>query len=192
MYCQKCGHEATGGDFCQNCGTILNETERTKYAGFWIRLVASMIDGIIIGIPIFIIALMLGVFSLFSTGEISNFESSYDSYSGDEYYEQSMTEFDVTMLIIQVVVWVLSIVIGILYYAGMHASKWQGTLGKMIVGIKVTDLNGQRISFLRALGRYFATILSSILYIGYIIAAFTEKKQSLHDFVAKTVVVYKR
>lgn len=192
MYCQKCGHEATSGDFCQNCGAMLNETGHTKYAGFWIRFVACVMDGIIVGIPIFIIALMLGVFSLFSTGEISDFDSSYDSYSGDEYYEQSMNEFDVTMLIIEVVIWVLSIVIGILYYAGMHASKWQGTLGKMIVGIKVTDLNGQRISFLRALGRYFATILSSILYIGYIIAAFTEKKQSLHDFIAKTVVVYKR
>lgn len=189
MYCQQCGHEAMSGDFCQNCGTRLNEIGHTKYAGFWIRLVASMIDGIIIGIPITIIAFILGIFSVFSTLESSSFDS---SYSGDYYYEESMAGMDAAIIVTQLIIMVLSLVIGVLYYAGMHASKWQGTLGKIIVGIKVTDLNGQRISFLRALGRYFATILSSILYIGYIIAAFTEKKQSLHDFVAKTVVVYKR
>ena len=62
----------------------------------------------------------------------------------------------------------------------------------MLMGIKVTDMQGKRITFARASGRFFAKILSkSILYIGFIMAAFTEKKQGLHDVLAKTLVVNK-
>jgi uncharacterized RDD family membrane protein YckC len=62
----------------------------------------------------------------------------------------------------------------------------------MAIGIKVTDLNGNRISFGRATGRYFAKILSGmILMIGYIMAGFTEKKQALHDMIASCLVVMK-
>ena len=126
----------------------------------------------------FIIASIVGVFSFFSTYETS---SEYSS------------AYDETFMIIDIFIYIAAFMFSTMYYAGMHASKWQGTLGKIIVGIKVTDLNGQRISFARALGRYFATILSgSILYIGYIMAAFTQKKQSLHDVIARTMVVYKK
>ncbi|WP_446728107.1 RDD family protein [Peribacillus sp. TH14] len=56
----------------------------------------------------------------------------------------------------------------------------------------MTDLNGGRIGFGRATGRYFATIISGmIFYIGYIMAGFTSKKQALHDMIAGTVVVKK-
>jgi uncharacterized RDD family membrane protein YckC len=59
----------------------------------------------------------------------------------------------------------------------------------MIFGLKVTDLNGQRISFERATGRHFAKWLSSlILFIGYIMAGFSERKQALHDLLAGTLV----
>ena len=79
-----------------------------------------------------------------------------------------------------------------LYYAGMESSSSQATIGKMLMGIKVTDMQGKRITFARASGRFFAKILSkSILYIGFIMAAFTEKKQGLHDVLAKTLVVNK-
>ena len=72
----------------------------------------------------------------------------------------------------------------------MQSSSRQATLGKMALGIKVTSLDGERISFLRATGRYFATILSSLLLmIGYIMAAFTQRKQALHDMIASTLVV---
>jgi uncharacterized RDD family membrane protein YckC len=58
------------------------------------------------------------------------------------------------------------------------------------MGLVVTDMNGNRISFLRATGRYFAKILSAlILLIGYIIAAFTARKQALHDMLASTLVL---
>ena len=78
------------------------------------------------------------------------------------------------------------------YYAGFHASRGGATLGKMAVGIKVVRGNGERISFLRAFCRYLATIVSSlILMIGFIMAAFTERKQALHDMMCDTLVVDK-
>ena len=80
-----------------------------------------------------------------------------------------------------------------LYFALMESSKNQATLGKMALGLRVTDLNGNRISFGKATGRYFGKILSSMtLLIGYIMAAFTAKKQALHDFVAGTLVLSKQ
>jgi uncharacterized RDD family membrane protein YckC len=85
---------------------------------------------------------------------------------------------------------VLSSAIGWLYFALMESSSRQATLGKMALGIRVTDLEGERIGFGRATGRYFAKILSAlILGIGFLMAAFTEKKQGLHDILAQTLVV---
>jgi uncharacterized RDD family membrane protein YckC len=60
----------------------------------------------------------------------------------------------------------------------------------MFLGIKVTDLNGSRIDFGRATGRYFGKFISSIiLFIGFIMVAFTQKKQGLHDILADCLVV---
>jgi uncharacterized RDD family membrane protein YckC len=76
------------------------------------------------------------------------------------------------------------------YEAMMLSSEKQATLGKMVLGIAVTDLNGGRISFGRATGRHFAKWLSAlILGIGFLMVAFTEKKQALHDMIADTLVV---
>jgi uncharacterized RDD family membrane protein YckC len=84
----------------------------------------------------------------------------------------------------------LSTAIGWLYFALMESSGRQATLGKMALGIVVTDLEGNRIGFGRATGRYFAKILSAlILFIGFIMIAFTQKKQGLHDMIASTLVV---
>jgi len=77
-----------------------------------------------------------------------------------------------------------------LYYALMESSSRQATIGKIALGISVTNLSGNRISFGRATGRHFAKIISGIiLSIGYIMAAFTAKKQALHDIIASTVVI---
>ena len=79
-----------------------------------------------------------------------------------------------------------------LYYALMHSSSYQATIGKRAVGIKVTDLTGERIGFWHATGRQLATILSSLtLFIGFAMAGFTERRQALHDKVAGTLVVSK-
>lgn len=79
-----------------------------------------------------------------------------------------------------------------LYFAGMESSSYQGTLGKVVLGIKVTDMDGNRISFLRAAGRYFGKIISSIILgIGYLMIAFTDRKQGLHDLMAGCLVIKK-
>jgi uncharacterized RDD family membrane protein YckC len=84
----------------------------------------------------------------------------------------------------------ISTVVGWLYYALMESSAKQATVGKMALGIIVTDLEGRRVGFGRATGRYFAKILSAlILGIGFLMAGFTERKQALHDMVASTLVV---
>jgi uncharacterized RDD family membrane protein YckC len=88
--------------------------------------------------------------------------------------------------------YILGTIGGLVYYAGMESSTSQATVGKIALGIQVTDLQGNRVSFGRALGRNLAKILSAlILYIGFIMAAFTAKKQALHDMIAGTLVVKK-
>jgi uncharacterized RDD family membrane protein YckC len=73
----------------------------------------------------------------------------------------------------------------------MESSSRQATLGKMAVGIKVGNEQGQRISPANALGRVASKILSGlILYIGYIMVGFDARKQGLHDKIASTVVYY--
>lgn len=80
--------------------------------------------------------------------------------------------------------------LGWFYFAGMESSTRQATIGKSIMGIYVTDVDGRRISFLRATGRYFAKFLSAlILFIGFIMVAFTARKQALHDMIAGTLVL---
>jgi uncharacterized RDD family membrane protein YckC len=77
-----------------------------------------------------------------------------------------------------------------LYKAILESSAWQATLGKKLLSIKVTDLNGDRIGFGRATGRFFAQLLSQFSFtIGYLMAAFTERRQALHDMIAGTLVV---
>jgi len=83
------------------------------------------------------------------------------------------------------------IVLGIAYFCGMESSSRQATLGKLAVGIKVGDENGQQITFGNALGRYLGKILSAlILCIGFMMAGWDDKKQALHDKLASTYVFY--
>ncbi|MGH8668317.1 MAG: RDD family protein, partial [Burkholderiales bacterium] len=77
-----------------------------------------------------------------------------------------------------------------LYWPVMHASKLQATLGKALLGLRVTGYQGNRVSFLRSLGRELAKVLSgAVAMVGYLVAAFTARKQALHDLVASTYVV---
>ena len=87
----------------------------------------------------------------------------------------------------------VGILIAWLYYAYQESSDKQATLGKQAMAIVVTDLEGKRIDFIKATIRYFSKIISSlILLIGYIMAAFTERKQALHDIIAGTLVLNRR
>lgn len=148
------------------CFAILfTEEEVMSYADFWKRVVALLIDTVLLGIVGFVIGLILGLFlALLGASEV------VAGLLGN----------------------VLGLIVGWLYFALMESSPYQGTVGKIALGIKVTDLDGNRIGFGRATGRHFSKILSGlILCVGYIMAAFTDKKQGLHDMLANTLVVDK-
>ena len=164
-----------------------------KYAGFWLRFVAILIDGIIISFveSVIIIFFMLIMFvisaSHYSFNSISNYPFNEECFS--DYFNQSII-MGLFMVIGLMFLGAFLITIKWLYYALMESSKHQATIGKLALGLKVTDMNGQRISFARATGRYFGKIISGmILLIGYIMAGFTEKKQALHDIMANCLVV---
>jgi uncharacterized RDD family membrane protein YckC len=144
------------------------------YSGFWKRLLACLIDSLIIAIPInilnFLISIIFGVVA----------------YSFDPYNEG---EPGGIMLLFQFVITIFSTILTWLYFALMESSKKQATLGKRALGIKVITMDGNRISFGKATGRHFGKILSSIFFIGYIMAGLTSKKQGLHDIMAGCLVV---
>ncbi len=139
------------------------------YGGFWIRVVAAIIDGILVRVVVSPIHLVFGGLGL--AGMMSGIHPLGLAVLGG----------GVTFIATLFGSW--------LYEAFMESSSYQATLGKMIFGMKVTDLNGSRISFERATGRYFAKWLSAmVLCIGYIMVGFTERKQGLHDLLAGTLV----
>ncbi|MFC0270693.1 RDD family protein [Metabacillus herbersteinensis] len=162
--------------------------KKQSLAGVGTRFLAYLLDSLFIGIPLNVLVVVL-MFLIFGTSE------SMEMLLYSETAETELTDAQAAEFLGRIVLFVgLTFIIGfagaIAYYAGMHSSKWQATLGKKILGIKVTDLNGNRISFWRALGRLMSMqFLSGILMIGFIITFFTEKKQSLHDLIASTIVV---
>jgi len=94
--------------------------------------------------------------------------------------------------IINIIFTPLVLIITWCYFSGMESSPLQATLGKLLVGIYVTDLEKKRISFGKATGRFFGKIISAIiLTVGYWFAGFTEKKQALHDLIAGCLVLKK-
>jgi uncharacterized RDD family membrane protein YckC len=141
------------------------------YAGFLKRVAASFIDGVIVGLIGMVLGgafgLAFGV-ALLGSGTVDGSSSSAADALGS----------------------VLGLVIGIAYYAGFHASVSQATPGKMLIGIKVARGDGQRLTPLRAALRFLATYINMLtLGIGWLLAAFTDRKQALHDFICDTVVV---
>ena len=186
MYCFKCGARLQdSANFCQSCGTNVGPTpasaapaleqppplprtaaaspqdrprnDDARYAGFWRRAGANLLDSLILGV----VGAILGVLLV-----------------GDDPDAIAGTMYLVTWLG------------GWLYFALCHSSGAQASPGKRALGIKVTTLDGRRIGFGRATGRYFAMILSGlILGIGYLMAGFTQRRQALHDMIAGTLVV---
>ena len=114
-----------------------------------------------------------------------------------ELFGGDLNEGDVIAMVATVIaaasaVALMIFVLQVLYFSFMESSKYQGTVGKMALGLIVTDANGAKLDFTKALIRNLGKIISSmILFIGYIMAGFTEKKQALHDMIASTLVVKK-
>jgi uncharacterized RDD family membrane protein YckC len=151
-----------------------------QYAGFWRRFVAYLIDSIIIGVVSCLV--LIPVFAVLGIGI---------GLGGIE--EEEAAGFILAPVIGFMLFAGLVLAVGEwLYFALMESSNRMATLGKMAIGIKVTDLNGNRVTFGRATGRYFGKILSGMIFmIGYIMAGLTEKKQALHDMIASCLVVMK-
>jgi len=211
MYCTKCGTAIPqNAAFCTACGQPMNQPTTlaanappyatavspapappygyvapagfppVAYAGFWLRVVAHFIDGILAGIA-FTILLLIWI-AMVGVGYLKNLAQGANS--PDEFFTPEVIAA-IFMLA------TISIVMMWLYYAWMESSPYQGTLGKMALGLIVTDLEGRPVTFARASGRYFAKIITGFipLGIGYAMAGFTEKKQALHDIIAGCLVL---
>jgi uncharacterized RDD family membrane protein YckC len=207
FFCNKCGAgNDASAQFCSRCGATLNPAGASsatvpsagtaaapahavgyptapgypivqagvRYGGFWIRVVAAIIDFFIIHFAVHVVAAMFGLGGL-------AFHPGLHGLGHPAVLPFFLVGGGVVAAITLCSSW--------LYEALMESSCYQATLGKMIFGMKVTDLYGNRISFARATGRHFAKILSGmILCIGFIMVAFTERKQGLHDMIAGTLV----
>jgi uncharacterized RDD family membrane protein YckC/Tfp pilus assembly major pilin PilA len=177
MYCMQCGTlNADSAATCTKCGKSLTGAAAAApgpsvYAGFWIRVGATLIDQFILSAAYFVLV-FVGVFA-------------FAGFTGLADSPDPMQALGFVLL-----VWGVLLAGPWLYAALMESSARQGTVGKLACGIKVTDLNGERISFGRATGRHFAEWITGFTFlIGYIMAGFTQKRQTLHDMIASTLVV---
>jgi uncharacterized RDD family membrane protein YckC len=208
MYCSKCGSTvALNTAFCQNCGTPTSLTAAAAvpgtqiaapmasagaisphwlppttrvYAGFWLRFVAHMIDSLLLGVVFMV--LLVPLFLLTGLGGLLH--SINPNHPPDPALVGAFAS-SIALIIVG------SVAAGWLYNAYFESSEWQGTVGKKVMNLVVTDLQGNRISFARASGRFFAKLVSGLIPfgIGYILAGVTEKKQALHDMIAGCLVL---
>jgi uncharacterized RDD family membrane protein YckC len=150
---------------------MFQQFQTPNYASFWLRFAAALIDGLLI------LAVFCPVgFALGAMGAVT----------GKDGGEAGQVAFAGFQLVFQI----FSLALGWLYSALLESSSWQGTVGKKLLGIRVTDTDGNRIGFGRATGRHFAKLLSQLIcLIGFIMAAFTERRQALHDLIAGTLVL---
>jgi uncharacterized RDD family membrane protein YckC len=152
--------------------TITPPSQTTRFAGFWIRVLAGCIDWVILSIVAFIIVQIILQIFVAVNGSSPILRGGMQSV---------------------IAAWYISIVISPLYSIVMECSKHQGTFGKMVVGIKVGNADGSSISGINSVGRSASKIVSSaLLSTGYIVIAFTSKKQGLHDIMAGTFVFYSK
>jgi uncharacterized RDD family membrane protein YckC/Tfp pilus assembly major pilin PilA len=137
--------------------------DEVTYAGFWVRFGAVIIDTIIVYIIAFVAGAVVGLL--------------FASVGGPGWATGGAM--------------ICGIVGAFLYFTLMESSERGATLGKRVFRLRVVTAEGnERISFARAVGRYFARFISIIvLYIGYLMQPFTQRKQALHDLICGTAVV---
>ena len=214
MFCTKCGSAlAEGTAFCTACGQSTGRTHSDAaqagyqataamanpfppqpapavaaapalpYAGFWLRFVAYLIDIVIIDIVLFGIVI-LGILAFGGMAFLRGMQNGMDT-NDPAAVATVLVIIGGTVLAALAAAWV--------YYAWLESSRHQGTLGKMALGLTVTDMEARRVTFGRATGRFFAKLVTGLIpfAIGYIMAGFTEKKQALHDMIASCLVLKK-
>lgn len=211
MFCSRCGLRVEeGNQFCQACGQEVGAAviaapvaasappppiganpgyaAPQPYAGFWLRFAAASVDGLILGIPFWIVVVVL--ISMFGGFGMMIHRIPQDPHPPDPREVMALMAPFFLMFFLG---WLVFLVLQWLYFAAMESSPRQATFGKSVMSLRVTDSEGQRISFGHATGRFFAKLVSGMvpLGIGYIMAGFTEKKQALHDMIAGTLVFRK-
>lgn len=205
MYCSKCGAVlAEDAVFCQSCGTPVTRAARVlvpsggsvsphagvgaivyasnvTFAGFWLRFVAYLLDSVIIGFAVTV----LFVPFFFLMGGVAMLETL------PRHAERVDPAQFMAFLSLILTLAAIAAVAKWLYFAYLESGEKQATWGKQALGIYVTDLAGQRVTFGRATGRFFAKIVSGLipLGIGFIMAGFTERRQALHDMIVSTLVL---
>ena len=143
------------------------------YAGFWRRFVAAILDQVILIVGR---AFVYGAIGLIIYAMLFVFDA--------------RSQMEIVFRVYAAILAVLDFWITWIYFAGMESSSLQGSLGKLAVGIRVYNADMKRITFERATARYFSKIISSLtLGVGHLLCAYSSKKQALHDFVAKTVLI---
>ena len=211
MFCTRCGAQVGDGNrFCQVCGQEVGAAvvaaqpvvtpvaypapvvatspvyapvvPALPYAGFWVRFAAYLVDGVILGIP-FVLILIGLIFMSGGLGALMHHAGPIDPREVPLIFGPVLLMFWLAMLVFLALQW--------LYFAGMESSERQATIGKSVMSLRVTNVEGRRLSFGHATGRFFSKLVSGLipLGIGYIMAAFTEKKQALHDLIAGTLVL---
>jgi uncharacterized RDD family membrane protein YckC len=154
-----------------------------QFAGFWLRVVAYLIDGVVVGLAFMALfipfAVMTGLTA--ALGSIHPGEDPRDvgALLGGTFFLGLATVVS------------LAIVGGWLYHAKMESSSWQATLGKKALNLRVTDMAGARVTFARATGRHFAKLITGLipLGVGFALAGLTERRQALHDMLAGCLVL---
>jgi len=164
-------------------GETVVEGGEIVHAGFWKRVAANTLDGLIIGTVASV--LMVIMFLIMGIG-LLGMGRSLDRFAANP------EALRIGFALMHLLSYLVSFALTATYYIWLHASSSKATLGKMAVGIKVVRMNGERISVARSIGRYFAFVLSSItMGIGFIMAGMTRRKQALHDMICDTLVVDK-
>lgn len=184
LNCPACGAIVPQGtESCSSCGRSMagwspgwprTAGNRVVYAGFWLRLAAYLIDSLLIG---FVLGNLLLRPLMGRPGGIPSDDPWF-------FFNNTSPQVNALLLLFLMGNWVYSSV--------LESSRWRATLGKKVLGLEVVDLGGNRISFARASGRFFAKILSSMTFlIGFFMAGFTARKQALHDILAGCLVTRK-
>src|ERR1700733_423003 len=154
-----------------------------QYAGFWLRMVAYLIDWIV---------LSLGFMALFVPFAITTGLTAVlgNIHPGDDPRDVGAV-LGGTFFLGLFTVMSLAFLGGWLYHAKMESSSWQATLGKKALNLRVTDLYGARVTFARASGRHFAKLITGLipLGVGFMLAGLTERRQALHDMIASCLVL---
>ena len=153
---------------------VVVQNGNVEYAGFGIRLLAWLIDFLVLLFLSLIIGLISGFFIAFLLIYVS-------IVSADSSIVTSLSNF---------ISGFIGFSVNLLYFTLFWSSKFQGTPGKILLGLKIVDANGNKISYSTALIRYISTIISSLLLgIGYLLIIFDDRKQALHDKLASTYVI---